>query len=339
MKAEAAHAGASRPIAGGAVLAIEALGVRYPIAGGSIAAVSDFSLAIGAGECVAVVGESGAGKSQAFLAAMGLLGRAARVSGRVRLEGQELLGASPATLNRLRGARVAMIFQDSMTSLTPHLKVGEQIAESLVRHRGLSARAARARALELIESVHIGDAPRRLAQYPHELSGGMRQRVMIAIALACDPVMLIADEPTTALDVTIQAQILALLAELKRTRDLSLVLITHDLGVVASIADRVVVMYGGRIIEEGAVRTVLQAPAHPYTAALLASVPRIDRPGRSALAAIRGQPPDPRSLPPGCAFEPRCDFASTRCAASRPPLARGARSTRACHHPLEAVAG
>ncbi|HEX7417113.1 MAG TPA: ABC transporter ATP-binding protein [Steroidobacteraceae bacterium] len=337
MTAESQRGGAPRPAGADAVLGIEQLAVRYASAEGEVAAVSDFSLGVAAGECVGVVGESGAGKSQAFLAAMGLLGRAARVSGRVRLEGADLLGARAATLDMLRGARIAMIFQDSMTSLTPHLTIGEQIGESLVRHRGLSARAARVRALALLESVHIGDAARCLAQYPHELSGGMRQRVMIAIALACDPVMLIADEPTTALDVTIQAQILALLAELKRARQLSLVLISHDLGVIASIADRVVVMYGGRIIEHGGVRAVLQSPAHPYTAGLLASMPRMDVPAGSPLAAIRGQPPDPRRLPPGCAFQPRCDFASALCVSVRPPLAAGPRTTRACHHALDGV--
>ncbi len=224
-----------------AVLEIEALAIRYSTPDGDIPAVNDFSLAIRAGECVGIVGESGAGKSQSFLGVMGLLASNATVSGRAMFQGTELLGRPAAELNAVRGSRIAMIFQDPMTSLTPHIRVGDQIAESLIRHRGVSRGAARERALALLNRVHVTDAGRRLDQYPHELSGGMRQRVMIAVALACDPVMLIADEPTTALDVTIQAQILALLVELKREQGMAMVLITHDLGVVAGLCRR-----GGR---------------------------------------------------------------------------------------------
>jgi ABC-type microcin C transport system duplicated ATPase subunit YejF len=220
-----------------------------------------------------VVGESGAGKSQAFLAVMGLSPSQARVSGSARLGATELVGSPPAVLNGVRGARIGMIFQDPLSSLTPHLRIGDQIAESVVRHRSVSWSAARAQALRLLERVQVNDAPRRLRQHPHELSGGMRQRVMLAIALACDPQLLIADEPTTALDVTIQAQILALLAELKRERALALVLISHDLGVVAGIADRVAVMHSGQLIEQGPAQRVFRAPEQAHTRALLDSMP------------------------------------------------------------------
>ena len=317
-----------------AVLSIRDLAVRFSTPDGVVPAVNEFSLELAPGECVGIVGESGAGKSQSFLAVMGLLAGNASVSGSARLGETELLGNDREALNAVRGSKLAMIFQDPMTSLTPHLRVVDQIGESLVRHRGLSKAQARQRALELLRLVQVTDAERRLDQYPHELSGGMRQRVMIAIALACDPTVLIADEPTTALDVTIQAQILALLAQLKRERGMSMVLVTHDLGVVAGIADRVVVMYGGRIVEHGAVKDILLAPQHPYTRALLASMPRIDEVGNAPLQAIGGQPPNPRRLPSGCAFHPRCALAADRCASERPALNVAAGRAVACHFPI-----
>ncbi len=317
-----------------AVLSIRDLAVRFSTPDGVVPAVNEFSLELAPGECVGIVGESGAGKSQSFLAVMGLLAGNASVSGSARLGETELLGNDREALNAVRGSKLAMIFQDPMTSLTPHLRVVDQIGESLVRHRGLSKAQARQRALELLRLVQVTDAERRLDQYPHELSGGMRQRVMIAIALACDPAVLIADEPTTALDVTIQAQILALLAQLKRERGMSMVLVTHDLGVVAGIADRVVVMYGGRIVEHGAVKDILLAPQHPYTRALLASMPRIDEVGNAPLQAIGGQPPNPRRLPNGCAFHPRCALAADRCASERPALNMAAGRAVACHFPI-----
>ena len=320
------------------VLEVEGLSVRFATPDGEVPAVRDFTLSLRPGECVGVVGESGAGKSQSFLAVMGLLPPNAQVSGSARLDGVELLGSPAESLNRVRGSRISMIFQDPMTSLTPHMTVGEQIGEVLVRHRGLSRAQASARALALLERVHVTDAARRLRQYPHELSGGMRQRVMIAIALACDPAVLVADEPTTALDVTIQAQILALLAELKREQGMAMVLVTHDLGVVAGVADRVAVMYGGRLVELGPVRDVLKSPAHPYTHALLRSMPRIDEPASAPLVAIPGQPPNPRRLPPGCAFAPRCARADARCREARPDLLERGGVRVACHHPVE-VAG
>jgi peptide/nickel transport system ATP-binding protein len=257
------------------LLDVRDLGVTFATSTGEVEAVMDFSLSVRPGECVGVVGESGAGKSQALLAVMGLLPRNARVRGSARLEGTELLGRPASQLDTLRGVGMSMVFQDPLTSLTPHLAVGDQIAEPLVQHRGLTWSDARRRALELLERVHVTDPERRLRQYPHELSGGMRQRVMIAMALACGPKLVIADEPTTALDVTIQAQVLALLAELKRERGMSMVLVTHDLGVVAGIADRVVVMRAGRIVETGPTARILKHPENPYTQALLNAVPTI----------------------------------------------------------------
>jgi oligopeptide transport system ATP-binding protein len=260
------------------VLRLENLSVRFSTPGGEVSAVESFSLTLKQGECVGVVGESGAGKSQAFLATMGLLAANGRVSGRATFGSTDLIGQRGADLDRIRGAHVGMVFQDPMTSLTPHIVVGDQVAEPMVRHLQLSWREARARALVLLEKAHVTDARRRMTQYPHELSGGMRQRVMIAIALSCEPELLIADEPTTALDVTIQAQVLALLAELKRERGMAMVLITHDFGAIAGIADRVAVMRNGKIVELEGVRAVMKAPRHPYTQALLRAMPRMDVP-------------------------------------------------------------
>ena len=273
------------------LLEVRDLGVSFATADGEVLAVADFSLAVRPAECVGVVGESGAGKSQALLAVMGLLPANARVSGSVRFDGRELMGLPASELNALRGAAISIVFQDPLTSLTPHLHIGDQIAEPLVRHTGITWSRARKRALELLERVHVTDPARRLMQFPHELSGGMRQRVMIAMALACGPKLVIADEPTTALDVTIQAQILALLAELKRERGLSMVLVTHDLGVVAGIADRVVVMRAGRIVETGAVERVLKRPENAYTQSLLEAVPRIDVVARKEDVKVHPQAP------------------------------------------------
>jgi oligopeptide/dipeptide ABC transporter ATP-binding protein len=269
-----------------AVLSIARLGVVFETPQGAVPAVEEVSLTVERGECLGVVGESGAGKSQLFLAMLGLLPASARVSGSARLGPEPLLGRSERELDRIRGARIGLVFQDPMTSLTPHLRIGEQIAEPIVTHCGASWRQARHRALALLKRVHVPDPAQRLRQYPHELSGGMRQRVMIAIALACEPQLLIADEPTTSLDVTIQAQILALLGELKRERGLAMVLITHDFGAVAGIADRVAVMRAGRIVECGSTAAVLKAPREEYTRALLAKVPVLE----GVAAAARGSP-------------------------------------------------
>jgi oligopeptide/dipeptide ABC transporter ATP-binding protein len=281
----------------GEVLRLEDLNVTFTTPDGEVAAVRGFSLSVGRGECVGVVGESGAGKSQAFLATMGLLASNGRVQGRARFGSVDLIAQRGNDLDRVRGARIGMVFQDPMTSLTPHLSVGDHVAEPIVRHLKVSWREARSRALALLQQVHVTDAPRRMTQYPHELSGGMRQRVMIAIALACDPELLIADEPTTALDVTIQAQILALLLELKRKRGMAMVLITHDFGAVAGVADRVAVMQAGRILELDTVRAVMKTPRHPYTQALLRAVALGDQP-RSGVTAAACELPQSRDAAP-----------------------------------------
>ena len=259
-----------------ALLTVQELSVSYSAS----TVVDSISLEILPGRCLGVIGESGAGKTQAFLAMMGLLPSQARITGAARLEGQDLLGPVAATL---RGRRVAMIFQDPMTSLTPHMRIGDQIAEPLVTHQGLDWKEGRARAATLLEQVRMNDVPRRLRQYPHELSGGMRQRAMIAMALACDPKLLIADEPTTALDVSVQAQILALLRQIVAERGMALAVVTHDMGVIAALADDVAVMRGGRIVERGAVARILGSPEHAYTRDLLAATPRVETPGAGSV--------------------------------------------------------
>jgi oligopeptide transport system ATP-binding protein len=319
------------------VLDIEGLEVRFATPEGDVVAVADFDLHLDGGECVGVIGESGSGKSQAFLALLGLLALNGRASGRARFTGIELLGQNPEVFDKVRGSRIGMIFQDSMTALTPHLSIGEQLTEVLQVHNRLGREPARSRALAILERVHIGDGAMRLGQYPHELSGGMRQRVMIAIALLCDPELIIADEPTTALDVTIQAQILALFRELRRDTRSSMVLITHDFGVLAGLCDRVVVMYAGRIVEEAPVGEIFRAPRHPYTAGLLAAVPRLDDDLEGSIHVIPGQPTAGLADVPGCAFAGRCARVSERCRVERPALrlvGHGNNSRAACHHPL-----
>ena len=274
----------------GAVLRTSQLSVAFETPRGEVAAVREVSLSVARGECLGVVGESGAGKSQLFLAALGLLPATARVTGSAWLGRESLIGRPQWQLDRIRGARAGLVFQDPMTSLTPHLRVGEQIAEPIVRHNGTSWGEARRQALALLERVHVPDAARRMRQYPHELSGGLRQRVMIAIALACEPELLIADEPTTALDVTIQAQILALLLELKRESGMAMVLITHDFGAVAGVADRVAVMQSGRIVESNTAAAVLKAPQHEYTRALLSQMLTLDSAAMAAAAAVPQSP-------------------------------------------------
>jgi oligopeptide/dipeptide ABC transporter ATP-binding protein len=277
-----------------AVLRLEDLSVEFATSRGPVAAVRGISLSVKPGECLGVVGESGAGKSQAFLGALGLLAPNGTVRGHASFGSTELVGKTSSELDRVRGLHVGMVFQDPMTSLTPHIRVGDQIAEPLAFHVGVTWREARLRALALLRRTRVTDPERRMKQYPHELSGGMRQRVMLAIALACEPTLLIADEPTTALDVTVQAQILALLADLKRERSMAMVLITHDLGVVAGLADRVAVMQEGRIVEEGTAGTILKTPHHDYTRKLLNAMPRIDAPAPDVVPQSNGsQMPPP----------------------------------------------
>ncbi|MDQ0788968.1 oligopeptide transport system ATP-binding protein [Streptomyces sp. B3I7] len=315
------------------LLDVRDLHVEFRTRDGVARAVNGVDLRVAAGETLAVLGESGSGKSVTAQAVMGILdtppGRI--TGGEVRFRGRDLLTLPEERRRRLRGAEMAMIFQDALSALNPVLTVGDQLAEMFTVHRGMSRRDARARAVELMDRVRIPAAAQRVRDYPHQFSGGMRQRVMIAMALALEPALIIADEPTTALDVTVQAQVMDLLAELRREYAMGLVLITHDLGVVADVADRIAVMYAGRIVEEAPVHDLYKAPAHPYTRGLLDSIPRLDRKG-SALDAIRGLPPSLTDIPPGCAFHPRCPRARDECLTDVPPLyAAGEDRGSACH--------
>ena len=306
---------------GPALLRVEGLCVEFATEAGTLRAVDGIDLTIERGETLALVGESGCGKTMTALAIMGLVPEpAGRIAaGRINFDGVDLQSLSAAERRAYRGSRIAMIFQEPMTSLNPAFTIGDQIGEGLIRHQGLSRRAARAEAIELLRRVHVPAPQQRADDYPHRLSGGMRQRAMIAIALACAPSLLIADEPTTALDVTIQAQILELLRELREATGAAMLLITHNLGVVAETADRVAVMYAGRIVEEAPVARLFAVPQHPYTIGLLGAVPRLAG-GRDRLATIEGNVPDPLHLPPGCRFAPRCPFAEPRCHAEDPTL-------------------
>src|SRR5881296_391338 len=306
------------------LLEIKNLRTYFPTRSGLVRAVDDVSFYINRGELLGLVGESGCGKSMTALSIMRLVPPPGKiVSGEILFEGRNLLTLSNAEMRDVRGNDIAMIFQDPMTSLNPVFTVGEQIIEALRLHRGLSRKEARRAAIEAMQEVAITDPDLRVDDYPHQLSGGMRQRVMIAMALACDPKLLIADEPTTALDVTIQAQILELLNELRRTRELGVLLITHDLGVVAEVADRVAVMYTGRIVEESPVEELFARPKHPYTEGLLRSVPKLTEAEVAKavrLETIEGTVPKATALPPGCHFEPRCPYRLPRCREGEIPL-------------------
>ena len=316
------------------VLEVKDLHVTFASPDGAVQAVRGLDLMVSEGESLGIVGESGSGKSVSMLAVMGLLPRNATVTGSVRFPGEELLGRPDPELRRLRGGKLAMIFQDPMTSLNPVLSVGFQIAEAIeAHHPGTDRKAAMARAAELLDLVGIPNAAARARQYPHEFSGGMRQRAMIAMAIANDPDVLVADEPTTALDVTIQAQILGVLERAQEATGAAILLITHDLGVVAGVADRIVVMYAGRAVETGGIYNVFGHPRHPYTLGLLASLPRLDDRGRERLVPIPGSPPSMVHPPPACAFHPRCPFAREMCREETPLLRpiEGTAQCSACH--------
>jgi len=319
------------------LLSFEDLHVDFDTPEGMVHAVNGVSFEIGSGECVGIVGESGSGKSQTFMAAMGLLAGNARTSGRILFQGEQLLGLTQPELNQYRGTALSMIFQDPLSSLTPNVRIGRQLSEVLTVHRGASRRTAATRSLEMLESVRISEPAKRMRQYPHELSGGMQQRVMIAMALLGEPAVIIADEPTTALDVTIQAEILGLFKQTQREARTAIFLITHDLGIVAGICDRVLVMYAGRIVEEGTTADIFRRAQHPYTQALLGSIPRMLDPVAEPLTVIPGQAPSPLSVTAGCAFMPRCAHAMDRCGIQRPQLRPcTARSgAAACHLGVE----
>jgi peptide/nickel transport system ATP-binding protein len=330
-----AHAAPAEGRAAEPLIEINDLNVRFTTAQGIVQAVENLSYSVRPGEMVAIVGESGSGKSVSALAVMRLLANTAQTKGSIRFDGRDLLSLSDEEMRRIRGREIAMIFQEPMTSLNPVLTIGLQITEPLLIHLNMDQAAARARAVELLTLVGITDPESRLRQYPHQLSGGMRQRVMIAIGLACNPKLLIADEPTTALDVTIQAQILELMKDLSRRLHVAVVLITHNLGIVARYADRVNVMYAARLVESGTAERVFGRPLHPYARGLLSAVPRLDR-GRSAkLATIEGAPPNLLAPPSGCRFRPRCRFVLDKCL-EEPPYVEGEPGhVAACHRVAE----
>ena len=308
------------------LLEVRDLHTEFRTGAGTVPAVDGISYTVERGETVAIVGESGSGKTAGALSILRLIpdppGRV--TGGEILFDGRDLLRLSGEDIRQVRGADIGMIFQEPMTSLNPVLTIGRQITETIEQHRGTDRPTAQKRAVELLAMVGNADPARRLKQYPHQHSGGMRQRIMIAIALACDPKLIIADEPTTALDVTIQAQILELMKELTRRLHVALIIITHNLGVVARYANRVNVMYAGRIVESGPAAEIYHDPRHPYTIALLRSVPRLDRPRQARLDPVDGQPPDLTRLDAGCSFRPRCRFAIEACAVARPPLQRAA---------------
>ena len=321
----------------GVLIEVTDLKTHFQTPRGVVRAVDGVTFNIERGRSLGIVGESGSGKTILSRSIMGLLPRNGTIrEGSVKFQGDELIHRSPAEMRGIWGREMAMIFQDPMTSLNPLMKIGKQIAEPLVAHLGMSKPDAWATAEKLLRDVRIPEPARRLEQYPHELSGGMRQRVMIAIALACGPTMLFADEPTTALDVTVQAQILELINEQRRERNMSLILVTHDLGVVAGNTDEIAVMYGGKLVEKAPTRTLFAEMKMPYTEALLQSIPKLEQPSHSRLATIPGRPPDLVNPPKGCRFAPRCTYARERCHEEEPQLQRAANPEHvfACHYPV-----
>ena len=320
------------------LLRVRDLSVTFETADGRVNAVNGVDLAVGAGQSVAVVGESGSGKSQIMFAIMGLLARNGRAAGSVAFDGAELLGLDEGALNRVRSSQIAMIFQDPMTALNPYMRISHQMTEVLTLHRGMSRRAALAEAIRLLDAMEVPEAAARIGLYPHEFSGGMLQRVLIAMALLCRPRLLIADEPTTALDATLRGQIMRLLADVRSNFGTALILVTHDVGIVAGHCDEMVVLYGGRVMESGPVARLFAAPHHPYTRSLLDAVPRLDR-DDDRLRAIPGDPLGTNLLPAGCPFAARCPRVDERCHRERPAPARPAPGrVVACHMPLEGAA-
>jgi len=313
------------------LLDVSDLTVTFQTNDGPVNAVNGVTFEVDEKETLAIVGESGSGKSQTAFALMGLLARNGAATGKAVFDGTDLLALSPARMNKVRARQIGMIFQDPMTSLNPYMRVSDQMAEVLQLHEGLSKRDAVAQSVKMLDAVRIPDAANRVRMYPHEFSGGMRQRVMIAMSLLCRPRLLIADEPTTALDVTVQAQIMNLLGDIREEFGTAIILITHDLGIVADFCDRTLVLYGGQIMEEGPTIDVFETPAHPYTTGLLQAVPRLDREDEF-LRTIAGEPPDMSHLPRGCPFAPRCEIARDHCLIVKPvldPFTAG--RTRACH--------
>jgi peptide/nickel transport system ATP-binding protein len=317
------------------LLSAEGLAVELPTPRGALRAVDGVDLVLAAGSTLGVVGESGCGKTILARAILQLLPRRARLRGRVMFEGQDLAALAPTALRRLRGPALSVVFQDPMSSLNPVLTLGTQLSEGLREHLGMNHSAATRRSIELLAAVGIPAPDQRLRQYPHQLSGGMRQRVAIAIALSCEPRLLIADEPTTALDVTVQAQILDLLAREQRRRNMAMILITHDLGIVAGRTDEVAVMYAGRVVERAPTRDLFASMRMPYTQALLAALPKLGTAPHTRLPAITGRPPDPTRPSPGCSFAPRCSRVEHVCRASKPPLAGFGLHKFACFRPLQ----
>ncbi|APJ03347.1 oligopeptide/dipeptide ABC transporter ATP-binding protein [Silvanigrella aquatica] len=302
------------------LLSVNNLNVSFATPDGAIKAVNGISLSLNAGEALGIVGESGSGKSQLVLGIMGLLAQNGKTSGSVKFNGNELIGMPQQELNKIRGDKISMIFQDPMTSLNPYLRISKQMTEVLMFHKNMSYQSAKNESIKMLDMVKIPDAQNRIDMYPHEFSGGMRQRVMIAMSLLCKPDLLIADEPTTALDVTVQAQIVTLLRELKKDLGTAIVIITHDLGVVAGICDNVMVMYAGRTMEYGPVNHIFYTPQHPYTKGLLRSIPRLTDENYGDLPTIPGNPPSLLNLPKGCPFQERCEHANEKCLQSPPPL-------------------